>query len=314
MSGNALDYDAMAQSRAEHEHGQRVTPPNFLRASAVTGGGLVVGFATTGCSSAPAPLPLASTEDGWTPNAFLQVLPDNTVRFYTARSEMGQGVTTGLSTLVGEELDVNPLDMEIRLAGAHEDYVNPDFGLQGTISSSSIHAHYLQLRQVGANTRALILEAASKDLAVPVSSLVTDNSFVVHGESRHPYSDFIVTAQTLKLRPTVQSPSQSSNILVRTLVGLMPSPKRRVPHSSALMSTCPVCITRWWSVHPWRGLKAQSVNAASAKRMLGVTNIFEISNGVAVVAESFWQAKQAAAKIRAMSHSTGVSEHRDTAP
>ena len=85
----------------------------FLQTSAVTGGGLVVGFTITGCYSAPAPLPVASTEGAWTPNAFLQVLPDNTIRFYTARSEMGQGVTTGLATLVGEELDVNPLDMDI---------------------------------------------------------------------------------------------------------------------------------------------------------------------------------------------------------
>ena len=155
----------------------------YLQTSAITGGGLVVGFAMTGCSSTPAPLPVASTEGGWTPNAFLQVLPDNTIRFYTARSEMGQGVTTGLSTLVGEELDVNPLDMEIRLAGAHEDYVNPDFGMQGTGGSSSIHAHYLHLRQVGANTRALILEAASQDLGVSASSLSTDNGFaLLHNE------------------------------------------------------------------------------------------------------------------------------------
>jgi len=98
-----------------------VSRRRFLQTSAVTGGGLVVGLAVTGCSSTPAPLPVARTQGAWTPNAFLQVLPDNTIRFYTARSEMGQGVTTGLATLVGEELDVNPLDMEIRLAGAHED-------------------------------------------------------------------------------------------------------------------------------------------------------------------------------------------------
>ena len=129
------------------------------------------------------PLPVASTEGAWTPNAFLQVLPDNTIRFYTARSEMGQGVTTGLATLVGEELDVNPLDMDIRLAGVHEDYVNPAFGMQGTGGSSSIRAHYMQLRQVGANTRGLILEAAAQDLGVSASALSTDNGFVLHGDA-----------------------------------------------------------------------------------------------------------------------------------
>ena len=157
-----------------------VSRRRFLQTSAVTGGGLVVGLAVTGCSNTPAPLPVARTEGAWTPNAFLQVLPDNTIRFYTARSEMGQGVTTGLATLVGEELDVDPLNMEIRLAGAHEDYVNPAFGMQGTGGSTSIRAHYLQLRQVGANTRALILEAASQDLGVPVSSLSTENLSLIH--------------------------------------------------------------------------------------------------------------------------------------
>ena len=115
-----------------------VSRRRLLQASAVTGGGLVVGLGFTGCSNAPAPLPIVSTEGAWSPNAFLQILPDNTFRFYTARSEMGQGVTTGLATLVGEELDVNPLEMDIRLAGVHEDYVNPVFGMQGTGGSSSI--------------------------------------------------------------------------------------------------------------------------------------------------------------------------------
>ena len=176
-----------------------VSRRRFLQSSTVAGGGLVIGFSLTSCSSTPAPLPMARAEGSWTPNAFLQVLPDNTIRFYTARSEMGQGVTTGLATLVGEELDVNPLDMEIRLAGVHEDYVNPDFGMQGTGGSTSIRAHYLQLRQVGANTRALILEAATRDLGVPIRSLATDNGFVIHGESRYPYADFIATAQTLTI-------------------------------------------------------------------------------------------------------------------
>ena len=176
-----------------------VSRRRFLQSSAVAGGGLVVGFSLSGCSNTSAPLPVAQTEGAWTPNAFVQILPDNTVRFYTARSEMGQGVTTGLATLVGEELDVNPLDMEIRLAGAHEDYINPDFGMQGTGGSSSIHAHYLPLRQVGANTRALIQDAAAKDLGVAASSLSTDSGYVVSGAQRYPYADFIDTASGLEL-------------------------------------------------------------------------------------------------------------------
>ena len=275
-----------------------VSRRRFLQTSAVTGGGLVVGFVITGCSSAIAPLPVASTEGAWTPNAFLQVLPDNTIRFYTARSEMGQGVTTGLATLVGEELDVNPLDMDIRLAGAHEDYVNPLFGMQGTGGSTSIRAHYTQLRQVGANTRALILEAAAKDLGVPTSALTTDNGNVVAGETRHPYADFINTAQELQidadapLKPT----SQFQYIGQET---------RRVDAIAKATGTAQFGIDidvpgMHYAVvvrPPVARAKAQSVDVANAKSMPGVTDILEVHSGVAVVAESFWQAKQAAAKV-----------------
>ena len=91
---------------------ENVSRRRFLKATAVLGGGVVIGFSLTGCST-PGPLPIELSEGGFVPNAFLQILPDNTVKFYTARDEMGQGVTTGLSTLIGEELDYDPPKMEI---------------------------------------------------------------------------------------------------------------------------------------------------------------------------------------------------------
>ena len=275
-----------------------VSRRRLLQASAVTGGGLVVGLAFTACSSAPEPLPIASTEGAWTPNAFLQILPDNTIRFYTARSEMGQGVTTGLATLVGEELDVNPLDMDIRLAGVHEDYVNPAFGMQGTGGSSSIRAHYMQLRQVGANTRGLILEAAAQDLGVSASALSTDNGFVLHGDERHPYATFVKTAQSLSIEADapLKPASQFQYIGQET---------KRVDAIAKATGTAEFGIDvdvpdMHYAVivrPPVARAKAQSVNAANAKAMPGVINIFEVSTGVAVVAETFWQAKQAATKV-----------------
>ncbi|MBL6813535.1 MAG: xanthine dehydrogenase family protein molybdopterin-binding subunit, partial [Luminiphilus sp.] len=290
-----------------------VSRRRLLQASAVTGGGLVVGFAVTGCSSTPAPLPVASTEGAWTPNAFLQILPDNTIRFYTARSEMGQGVTTGLATLVGEELDVNPLDMDIRLAGVHEDYVNPLFGMQGTGGSTSIRAHYTQLRQVGANTRALILEAAAQDLGVSTSTLSTDNGFVLNGDSRYPYAAFVETAQSLgieadaPLKPASQfeyigQESKRVDAIAKSTGTAQFGIDVDIPDMHyAVVVRAPVARA-----------KAQSVNAAGAKAMPGVIHVFEMSTGVAVVAETFWQAKQAAAKVEVLWESTPL-EAVDTA-
>ncbi len=275
-----------------------VSRRRLLQASAVTGGGLVVSLAFTACSRAPAPLPIASSEGAWTPNAFLQILPDNTIRFYTARSEMGQGVTTGLATLVGEELDVNPLDMDIRLAGVHEDYANPAFVMQGTGGSSSIRGHYMQLRQVGANTRGLILEAAATDLGVSASALSTDNGFVLQGDKRYPYAAFVETAQALSIEADapLKPASQFQYIGQET---------KRVDAIAKATGTAEFGIDvdvpdMHYAVivrPPVASAKAQFVNAANAKAMPGVINIFEVSTGVAVVAETFWQAKQAASKV-----------------
>ena len=289
-----------------------VSRRRLLQASAVTGGGLVLGFAFTGFSNTPEPLPVANTKEAWTPNAFIQVLPDNTVRFYTARSEMGQGVTTGLATLVGEELDVNPFDMDIRLAGVHEDYVNPLFGMQGTGGSTSIRAHYTQLRQAGANTRALILEAAARDLGVAASSLATDNGYVVAGEARHPYSEFIATAQSL----TIEADAPLKAAAEFQFIG---RESRRVDAIAKATGTAQFGIdVDIPGLHfavvvraPVAGAKLRSVEASAARGMRGVTDVFEIGNGVAIVAESFWQAKQAAAQVQ-VDWNTGALGQLDT--
>ena len=130
-----------------------VSRRSFLRTTAVVGGGLVVGTTLAGCSRDP--LPIDKLSNSLIPNAFLQITPDNAIRFYCPRDEMGQGVTTGLATLVGEELDVDPAAFTIELAGVHSDYNNPGMGVQGTGGSNSLKAHYLQLRHIGADTRAL---------------------------------------------------------------------------------------------------------------------------------------------------------------
>ena len=286
-----------------------VSRRHFLQSGAVAGGGLVVGFSLSGCSSAAAPLPVANTKGAWTPNAFIQVLPDNTIRFYTARSEMGQGVTTGLATLVGEELDVNPLDMDIRLAGVHEDYENPLFGMQGTGGSTSIRAHYIPLRQAGANTRALILEAAARDMGVPRSSLSTDNGFVTQGDKRYPYAAFVETAQSLAI--DADAPLKSAADF--QYIG---RDSRRVDAIAKATGTAQFGIdVDIPDLHyavvvrpPVPGATVRSAEVTAARGMSGVTDVFEIGNGVAVVAQSFWQAKQAAAQVEVDWHSVALGQ------
>ena len=156
----------------------------------------------------------------------------------------------------------------------------------------------MQLRQVGANTRGLILEAAATDLGVSASTLSTDNGFVLHGDKRYPYAAFVETAQALSIEADapLKPASQFQYIGQET---------KRVDAIAKATGTAEFGIDvdvpdMHYAVivrPPVARAKAQSVNAANAKAMPGVINIFEVSTGVAVVAETFWQAKQAATKV-----------------
>ncbi|MCB1693516.1 MAG: xanthine dehydrogenase family protein molybdopterin-binding subunit, partial [Pseudomonadales bacterium] len=269
----------------------------FLVGTAVVGGGLVMGFSLTGCSTPE--LPIDKTAEGFVPNAFLQITPDNNVKFYCPRDEMGQGVSTGLATLIGEELDIDPLALDVVFAGAHSDYANPDFGVQMTGGSSSIHAHWTPLRQVAANTRAMIIEAAAKDLGLSKASLTTENGQVIANGNRHPYGQFIKTAMTLEApEETALKPANEFRYIGKTFPRVDAVAKSTGTAIYGIDVDVPGMHHAVVRRSPVQGAKLVRVDKTVAQDMPGVTDVIEISSGVAVVATKYWQAKVAAAALK----------------
>ena len=270
-----------------------VSRRQFLQTTGIAGGGLVVGVSLAGCSSPS--LPVKEFEGAFTPNAFLQITPDEAIRFYCPRDEMGQGVTTGLATLVAEELDVNPQNLLIELAGAHSDYANPAFGgVQSTGGSTSMKAHYQQLRQIGADVRALLLNAAALDLGVAVSKLETEDGQVLEGEASYPYSRFIRTAQTLEV--PLDTPLKSASefrYIGRDFPRLDGVSKSTGTAIYGIDVDIPGMHHAVVKRSPVAGGTVASFDASVVRSRPGVTDVLEIASGVAVVAEKFWQAKQA---------------------
>lgn len=77
-----------------------VTRRDFLKASAVAGGGLLIGF-HLGESAQQAAGPFK-------PNAWVTIAPDGAITLTCDRNEMGQDVHTTLTMLLAEELQVDP--------------------------------------------------------------------------------------------------------------------------------------------------------------------------------------------------------------
>ena len=139
------------------------------------GGALVIGF-HLGDAASPA---LAARGDAAGPpdpamiDSWIAVHADNTATIYLGKGEFGQGNTTGLLQIAGEELD---LDMGQLKWVVLDTNVTPDQG--ATTSSSSIHRGGPQLRAAAAEARAVLLALASTRLGVQAGSLVVSKGVV----------------------------------------------------------------------------------------------------------------------------------------
>ena len=154
----------------------------FSRRDLLKGGGaLIIGFSLSGLPSpaSAARGDVAGPPDPNTVDTWIAVHADNTASVYFGKCELGQGNTTGLLQIVGEELD---LDMSQLKAVRLDTNVTPDQG--ATSSSSSIHRGGPQLRAAAAEARQALMQRASLRLGVQMGSLAVSKGVVfVDGEA-----------------------------------------------------------------------------------------------------------------------------------
>lgn len=278
--------------------GAKRTRRTFLKVTGVSAVGLVVGAYVARSVTRDRSLPFPGAEEAFEPDAFLQLLPDNTINFFVPHNEMGQGVYAGLTTLIAEELDVPPSAIQVEHAKAHGAYTNPQFGMQGTGGSTSMAVRYLPLRQAGANARAQILRAAATELGVTVADLATENGAVVYGGDRYPYGDFVTAAGEMELEEDAPlKPESEFRYIGKDHPRIDAMAKATGTAEFGIDVELPDMHRAVLVRGDVIGSKPLSTNADTVVEMPGVTDVVNIFNGVAVVAEQYWQAKQAAAAL-----------------
>src|SRR5574341_45253 len=150
---------------------------DFLKAGALIGGGLILGFSlplrVPVSEAVPPPLPLM-------PNAFIRIAPDDTVTILVNHSEMGQGIYTSLPMLVAEELECDWKKVRVESAPVDPVYNHTAFGMQMTGGSTSVWSEYDRLRKVGAAAREMLIAAAAVTWKVSKASCRARNGIVVH--------------------------------------------------------------------------------------------------------------------------------------
>jgi len=117
------------------------------------------------------------------PLLFLRISPDSKVTVIVKHLDMGQGIATGLTTIVAEELDANWSQMEYEFAPADgSKFKNGKLGVQGTGASTSIANSWLELRKAGAAARDMLIKAAANEWKINDSDITIDNGWIVSKE------------------------------------------------------------------------------------------------------------------------------------
>jgi isoquinoline 1-oxidoreductase subunit beta len=263
---------------------------SFLKTSAAVTGGLMLGFNLPGT---PGEAMAAGTVH--TPNAWVHIADNNVITLLSARSEMGQGVYTSMPMLIAEELNVDISHIKVAAAPPDAVYVNALLGAQITGGSTSVRDGWLKLRVAGAQVREMLITAAAARWNVDRDLIKADKGMIYGPKGlKSTYGDLAQSASSMPVpeKPPLKDPKDFKIVGKRT---------KRVDTPAKVNGTAefgidvklPGMVYASLAQCPVIGGKVKSFDGSAAKASAGVIDVVQINDGVAVVANSWWQAKKA---------------------
>ncbi len=264
---------------------------DFLKVSALAGGGLVIAFSLPGCGRKAA---LGSTVGGM-PNAWLRIGGDNTITVLVDKSEMGQGVYTALPMLLAEELEVPLAAVRVEAAPPGPEYVNRAIGVQITGGSTSVREGWDKLREAGATARVMLVQAAAAAWEVDPAECRVEGGRVLNADGDAlTYGAVAEAAAKLPVPKDVPLKSPDAFKLIGTPARRTDSPGK-VDGSAqfGIDVRLPGMLYGALAQPPVLGGSLGAFDKAAAETMPGVRGVLATSSGVVVVADHYWQARRA---------------------
>jgi len=297
---------------------EKLTRFDFTRRELLqaTAGAFVLGTAVAiprmsyGQEGAPPPGPFE-------PNVFLKIAPDNSVTLLSKHLEMGQGASTGMATMVAEELGADWALMKFEHAPSNPAvYNNLLFGpIMATGGSSSTPESWVQMRQVGGAARMMFTQAAAAKWGVPASSITIKKSVVSDGSAGHraTLGELAVDAMRLPVPKAVTlKPAAEYSLIGKTA----PRLDSKVKTTGKAVFACDVKrpgmligVVRRPDLF---GAKVASFDAADARKVDGVVDVVQIPSGVAVLAKDTWAALRGREALK-VTWDNGNAEKRSSA-
>ncbi len=239
---------------------------------------------------------LTPEEKGDPVHPYIRIKPDGTIVVYSSHIEMGQGIHTGLATIVAEELDADFGAIQVVNASngatpSGDLYGNPfSGGFQITGASTSTRSFWVRYRMVAAQARARLVAAAAEQWQVPAAEIEVASSVLSHrGGKRATFGELAARAEALPVPDGVQPKDRSSYTLIGKEGRLrVDAPAKILGKTRFTIDVSLPGLLTARVLHPPRfGARFVSVDDEAALAQPGVTAVVPIEYGVAVVGQTY---------------------------
>jgi len=276
---------------------------SFLKVSLLASGALMIG-----CGRLDPELADEAEKDTWIPNLYVRIDTDGTITIVSKNPEGGQGVKTAFPMVVAECLNVDWKNVSVEQAPLDDRY-----GRQIAAGSGGTPDGWDDLRISGTAACHLLMAAAAEKWGVSPDACSAENGSVMHTASGRSarYGSLLQTAAALPV-PAIDDLALKSRpadfSLLGTFVPGVDNPKivtgqplfgcdiRLDGMLYAVFDKCPT----------FEG-KVRDANVEEIRRLPGVTHAFVIEgtddlrglrSGVAIVANTWWEANSARKRLR----------------
>lgn len=264
---------------------------DFLKMSAITGGGLVLGF-NWFTSDANASTVFTSVAPGDINfNSYLSIATDGTITILSPNPELGQNIITSFPMVVAEELEADWKKVKVVQAN-----LDNKFDRQLTGGSGAVPHSWKLLRNAGATAKFMLIEAAAKKWGVPASECIASESFVIHRASgkKLAFGDLAEAASKIPVPSTVKLKDRKDFKLIGTSLKNVENHKIVTGKPLFGLDFYREGMVYAMIQRPAQfGMKLKSFDGSLAKSMPGIIDVVSFKNNVAVVGKSTWQVLKA---------------------
>ncbi|MBO4226822.1 xanthine dehydrogenase family protein molybdopterin-binding subunit [Bradyrhizobium neotropicale] len=276
-----------------------LTRRKLVLGGSLVGGALIIGYTAMNFGSVAAgALSIGAEQPAASPfGPFIRIDADGWVTVVNAFQEMGQGVHAGIAAIIAEELDADWGKIRVVAAPANTAvYKNGAMGMQVTAGSSAIAGAWHRLRTAGAAAREMFVQAAAQKWDVQAGTITVRNGMVIDTASKlqESFGSLLTLAakQQAPSAPLLKSPDKFE------LVG-----SRRIGRKDGVSKVTggpiytqdvqlPGMLVAMVAHPPRFGAKMRDFDAAAARSIKGVVDVFAVPSGVAVVAQDTWSARK----------------------